>query len=116
MADVLKTIKLKEAVVIPAPVAVPNAPTNFTATAVSHDQINLAWDAQSPVTTFQIELSTSPLTGPFVGGINVSGNLTSYAATGLAPITLYYFRIRAVNYSGASTTSSAQATTFVYSP
>lgn len=71
---------------------------NFTATAISDVQIDLAWDIiQAGMTGIVIEWSTD--------GVNyteldfVGGTETSYSVTGLTTNTQYWFRIRGVKAS-----------------
>lgn len=95
-----------------------NTPTNFTATAVSQTQINLAWDAVASATGYVVDRATnSSFTTGLVSGI-YSGSGTSHNATGLTAGTTYYFRVRATaagftdsNYATASgTTQTAGGT------
>ncbi len=98
-----------EASAIPA--AIPAAPSNLTATAVSVKQINLAWINN---TTNQdgvyIERSLDGIN--FSQIATVSGTTTSYANAGLARQTTYYYRVRSHNGAGYSSYSNtASATT-----
>jgi hypothetical protein len=89
----------------------PDAPTNLTATAVSPVQINLSWtDNSSDEDGFQIQRSLTGVTwSPLT---SVAANTTSYANTGLTPLTTYYYRVRAYNDDGESDYSNvASATT-----
>jgi len=97
-----------------APVSVnvvspPSAPTGLTATAVSTNQINLAWAAGSVNHTgFVIERS---LNGSSYTQIATTGAATlTYASTGLSANTLYYYRVRATNAFGASSYSTVAST------
>lgn len=95
------------------PIPAPAAPTNLGATAVSTSQINLAWtDNANNETAFAIERATnSTFTADLVSN-SVGSNVTSYQATGLAPSTTYFFRVKAVNGGGSSApTNTASATT-----
>jgi len=95
-----------------------NTPTNFTATAASQTQINLAWDAVANATGYVVDRATnSSFTTGLVSGI-YSGSGTSYNNTGLTAGTTYYFRVLATaagytdsNYATSSaTTQSAGGT------
>ena len=88
---------------------VPDAPTGFTATAVSPTQIDLAWvapayDGGAAITGYRIEVSEtgagwSDLT-PNTGSTN-----TSYAHAGLLPGSTRHYRVSAINRAGAGEAS-----------
>jgi hypothetical protein len=90
----------------------PPAPSELTATAVSMNQINLAWtDNAGNETGFKIQrrkgTSTSWSTIKTVGA-----NVTSWSNTGLPYGTQYYYRVYAYNSQGASAyANEADATT-----
>lgn len=95
----------------------PAAPSNLTATASGTSTINLSWnDNSSDETSFNLERSLNSSTG-FVTIATLSMNTTSYSNTGLNSSTTYYYRIQAVNATGASTWSNiANATTAAAGP
>ncbi|HUR45824.1 MAG TPA: LamG-like jellyroll fold domain-containing protein, partial [Candidatus Saccharimonadales bacterium] len=97
--------------VVPDPSGAPYAPTDLTALGFSGNQINLAWTDNSLAETgFKIERSLDGAN--FVQIATVAANTTSYANTGLAPMTAYYFRVRAYNANGDSSYSAvAEAST-----
>ena len=77
------------------------APMNLTATAASSSQINLSWvDSAGNESGFRIERSPDGTT--FAEIATVGANVTSYANTGLAAATEYWYRIRAYDNTGAS--------------
>ncbi len=90
----------------------PKAPENLTATAVSKNQINLAWaDSSSNEDGFKIERKASA-GGTFGQIATVGPNVTSYSNTSLGANTTYYYRVRAYNAGGNSAYSNeANATT-----
>jgi hypothetical protein len=95
------------------PNALPQAPSNLTATAVSSTQINLAWtDNAVNETGFTIQRATNP---NFNGATTITlngANQTAYNNTGRAPNTTYFYRVRAFNPLGVSPWSNtASATT-----
>jgi hypothetical protein len=80
----------------------PSAPVDLSATAVSADQIDLAWtDTASNENGFSIEQSLSG-TDPWLE-IDYSGpNSTTYSDTGLDQATSYFYRVFAYNTAGSS--------------
>lgn len=95
-----------------APPAPPSAPTNLNAAAISPSQINLTWsDNASNETGFKIERSPNGSTD-WVQIATVGAGVTSYANTGLAAGTTYYYQVQAYNGGGDSAYSNiASATT-----
>ena len=93
-----------------AALTTPAAPTGLNATAVSANQINLAWtDASSNETGFKIERSTG---GAFEQIAVVAAGVNTYPTTGLAAGTAYSYRVRSSNAQGDSGYSNvATATT-----
>jgi hypothetical protein len=87
------------------PATPPAAPTNLTATAVSSQQINLAWtDNATDETGFQVERATRA-SGPWAVWAVIAqtgANTTTYSDSGLARRTTYFYRVAAVNAAGAS--------------
>jgi FtsP/CotA-like multicopper oxidase with cupredoxin domain len=89
----------------------PAAPSGLLATAVSSGQIDLDWtDNSDNESAFEIERSTD---GTSFGLHNTtSANVTSFADTGLAADTQYWYQVRATNADGDSDyTNVADATT-----
>lgn len=97
----------------PTPPAVPNAPSNLTASPVSSSQVNLAWsDNSGNEDGFKIERCTGNNCNNFVQIAQVGPNVTTYPNTGLSPNTRYRYRVRAFNAVGNSAYSNiAQAKT-----
>ncbi|MEK6323685.1 MAG: fibronectin type III domain-containing protein [Acidobacteriota bacterium] len=93
----------------------PAAPTGLTAAAVSSSQINLAWtDGSTNEDGFKIEQSTDNIT--FTQIDTVGPNATARSVTGLAPATIYYFRVRAFNTAGDSAYSNTASATTLQAP
>ncbi|NBO64447.1 MAG: hypothetical protein EBU88_06310, partial [Acidobacteria bacterium] len=94
--------------------AVPAAPTELTATAVSGLQINLAWiDNSGSEDGFRIMRKAS-LSGTFAELKTVPPDSRTYQDTGLTPNTRYYYQVMAYNGVGNSAPSNeASATTLV---
>ena len=93
-----------------------SAPSALVATAASGTGINLAWTNNSPnATAIIVQDATDNVN--FTTIATLAGTATSYAATGLATGTLYYFRVQAQNSSGISGYSNvASATTSMPPP
>ena len=78
--------------------SVPAAPTAVTATGVASREIDLTWNAPVGASAFNVKRA-SAAAGPFATiATGVSG--TSYADTGLAWSTSYYYVVSAANVSG----------------
>jgi hypothetical protein len=92
--------------------AIPSAPSNLQAFAISANQINITWnDNSSDETSFRLELRTASGTYADVGTA-IPANVTGAQIHGLAPSTTYFFRIKSRNASGDSAYSNeASATT-----
>jgi hypothetical protein len=91
--------------------AIPSAPSNLQAFAVSANQINLTWvDNSSDETEFRLEIRTASGTYQDVG-TSIPANVTGAQVHGLAPSTTYFFRIKARNASGDSAYSNETSAT-----
>ena len=93
--------------------APPAAPSNLTATAASPSQINLSWTASSiPGVIYDVFRSTTSGFTPSSANQIATATGTTYADTGLAVNTTYYYVVEASNASGTSApTPQASATT-----
>lgn len=90
----------------------PIAPSDLVATEASATQVNLAWsDNSSDEDGFEVSVDTSASFGSeqITGGI--AANAESFGVTSLVTDTLYYFRVRSTNSSGASNWSSSDSAT-----
>jgi hypothetical protein len=84
----------------------PAAPSNLSGTVYNTSRIDLSWDDNSnDEDEFRIERSDSVLFGVTVGNSALPCTV-SYADTGLAAGTKYYYRIRAINAAGNSVYSN----------
>jgi len=70
------------------PTATSGAPTGLTATPVSSSQINVAWNAVSGATGYDVERNSVIVASPATN---------SYSDTGLVPNTSYSYRVRSVS-------------------
>ncbi|MCC6859160.1 MAG: fibronectin type III domain-containing protein, partial [Bryobacterales bacterium] len=87
----------------PPPPAVPAAPGNLKASAVSSGQINLSWaDNSNNEEGFRIERCQGSGCTNFAQIATVGAGATSYSNTGLSPATFYSYRVRAYNGAGNS--------------
>jgi predicted phage tail protein len=87
--------------------ALPAAPTNLTAAAVSKSQITLTWtDNATNEDGFKIERCKGSTCTNFAQIGTVGANVTTYANTGLSRNTAYRYRVRAYNASGNSAYSN----------
>ncbi len=94
----------------------PAAPGGLAATAVSNNQINLAWtDNAGNEDGFNIELKISA-PGTYTQIATVAANATSYSSTGLDAGTLYFYRVRAFNSTGNSSYSNEAQTATLPDP
>ncbi len=87
---------------------VPATPTGLVAIASGSTQTSLTWDTAAGVTTWDLQRSPDNSTWASI----TSASTNSYADSGLAPSTAYWYRIRAENSIGNSAyTTSVTATT-----
>ena len=95
----------------------PRGPTNLTATADGANEIDLTWQAPTDIGTSDItgyKVQSSPNgTSNWTDLVpNTHRTSTTYSDSGLSPGTNRYYRIRAINTSGAGSASNvASATT-----
>ncbi|HTF26004.1 MAG TPA: fibronectin type III domain-containing protein [Candidatus Limnocylindria bacterium] len=88
----------------------PAIPSNLTATAAGATQINLLWTNNATNQTgFKVERSPDNVT--FTQIATTGATITTYSDSPLAPVTLYYYRVRATNGSGDSTYSNLASST-----
>ncbi|MDP3902439.1 MAG: zinc-dependent metalloprotease family protein, partial [Methylococcaceae bacterium] len=85
--------------------ALPNAPSNLTAGALSASQINIAWtDNANNETGFRLERSADGINWSEIAVTN--SNITSFSDTGLVAATTYQYRVRTYNSNGSSVYSN----------
>ncbi|MBX6379658.1 MAG: fibronectin type III domain-containing protein [Thermoflavifilum aggregans] len=82
--------------------ALPTAPSNIKATALSYNKIQLQWqDNSNNETGFEIYRATS-LGGPYMIVNTTPANTTQFIDSSLKPATTYYYKVQAINKNGAS--------------
>jgi fibronectin type 3 domain-containing protein len=96
------------------PAAIPSTPTGLSATTISGSRIDLAWNASSGTTNYNVKRSATD-GGPYTIVAGVSG--TSYSDTGLPEKTAFYYVVSAVNNAGQCVNSTqAEAATHATPP
>ena len=90
--------------------ALPAAPTNLQATAVSSSQVNLTWTNNAPDAT-AIRVEYLPASSTNFADIGPAATLTSTGVPNLQPNTTYSFRVRAQNGAGYSAYSNVATVT-----
>ena len=106
------------AVVFTVPASTPpDAPTDLSATAISHSVIQLAWtDNSDNEANFEIERSTAGAGGPFSPLTTVGANVITHDDAGLDPETEYCYRVRATNAAGNSAYTNVACDTTTTEP
>lgn len=93
----------------------PTAPARLTATAISYQQVDLAWaDISSNENSFHIERSTDGTS--FTEIATVVDNSTSYQDKSVLPVTRYFYRVKASNAIGSSAYSNVAEVTTPQAP
>jgi hypothetical protein len=83
-------------------IPVATAPTNIDSTSYTAH-----WNASIGATSYQLDVAADSLFNiPIIGYIGLNATGTSQVVTGLTPITVYYYRLRASNAAGSSSNSN----------
>ena len=87
---------------------IPLAPTLKPPTGITTTQFMANWNASSGATGYYLDVSTSPSFTGYLQGYNNRdvGNVLSTTITGLSSTKMYFYRLRAYNSSGTSSSSS----------
>ncbi len=89
-----------------------SAPSGLAATSVSSSRVDLTWNDNATGETGEVVERSTSASFSSVTSINVPAGTQSYSDTGLAPATLYFYRVKSVAGSSSSPYSgTAQATT-----
>lgn len=87
----------------------PPAPVASAASQIAHNSFTANWASSSGATKYYLDVATSDaFTGYYVSGyqdLDV-GNVTSKVVSGLSELTTYFYRVRAFNTNGTSTSSN----------
>ena len=90
----------------------PAAPTGVVAKTISHQRIDVSWNASVGATSYNVKRATAP-GGPYTNiAASVGTTFLSYANTGLPAATTFYYVVAANNAIGTGSDSTvASATT-----
>ena len=86
---------------------IPATPTATAATSITQSDFVANWSASTSATSYNIDVATDAAFTSFVTGysnLSVAGN--SVSVTGLSAGITYYYRVRAVNATGTSSSSN----------
>jgi uncharacterized repeat protein (TIGR01451 family) len=96
----------------------PGAPVISNGTAVACTSFNANWTAATNATAYFLDVSKVSDFATYVtnyNSLNV-GNVTTYSVTGLESGVQYYYRVRAINGCGTSTSSTVKSNTTLSAP
>jgi phosphodiesterase/alkaline phosphatase D-like protein/lysophospholipase L1-like esterase len=92
--------------------SVPDAPVATAGDDNLEDSFSANWNASADTTSYRLDVATDSGFTSFVTGFNDLnvGNVLTYSVPGLSPDATYYYRVRAVNVTGASSNSDTITT------
>lgn len=82
-------------------VGAPNKLVPFNSQVSLPFEFTFIWNSQASALSYDFELASDNQFTNMVASANIIGSDTSYAITGLAPFTYYYWRVRTINKGGA---------------
>ena len=96
----------------------PSAPTTITATSIVQTSFTARWNSSNTATGYRIDIATNNSFTVYLTGFNDKdvGNVLTFNVAGLSAKTSYYYRVRAYNTGGTSSSSSTITVTTLTNP
>jgi len=96
----------------------PSAPTANTANSIVQTSFTARWNSSNTATGYRIDIATNSSFTTYLSGFNDKdvGNVLTIIVTGLSAKTSYYYRVRAYNTGGTSSSSSTITVTTLTNP
>jgi photosystem II stability/assembly factor-like uncharacterized protein len=100
-------------------ITIPPAPVTTSSTSFTTNSFIANWQSTAGATSYRLDVSSDPNFGAgtfIVGYNNLTVNGTSATISNLAPGTISYYRVRAVNTSGTSPNSNVTSSSNIPAP